>query len=52
MIWAYELALGTRLLGWSVLSIGCGMLLLLMPGTSQLQHAFAVQRWLGARLMP
>lgn len=43
MIWAYELALGTRLLGWSVLSIGCGMLLLLMPGTSQLQHAFAVQ---------
>lgn len=43
MIWAYELALGTRLLGWSVLSIGCGLLLLLMPGTSQLQHAFAVQ---------
>ncbi len=43
MIWAYELALGTRLLGWSVLSIGCGLLLLLLPGTSKLQQAFAVQ---------
>ena len=43
MIWAYELALGTRLLGWSVLSIGCGLLLLLLPGTSKLQLAFAVQ---------
>ena len=43
MIWAYELALGTRLLGWSVLSISCGLLLLLLPGTNQLQHAFAVQ---------
>jgi carboxylesterase len=42
MIWAYELALGTRLLGWSVLCIGCGLLLLL-PGTSKLQQAFAVQ---------
>lgn len=43
MIWAYELALGTRLLGWSVLSISCGLLLLLLPGSSNLQQAFAVQ---------
>ena len=52
MIWAYELALSTRLLGWSVLSIGCGLLLLLLPGTSKLQQAFAVQALAWARLMP